>query len=92
MATNDTLSGWVVSFMVNARDGDIVKMRYVSSGFWAGQAVGRIALIYPTTKMGPRLALLVYSTISIGLLAIVQFVPDLVGNALAFGLIGFFLG
>jgi len=78
--------------MTSIRQGDGVKMRYVLSGFWAGQTIGRIILAYPTPRIGAKYSLSTYIIICLGLLAVVQFVPSIPGDAVAVALTGVFLG
>ena len=51
-----SISGWIVSFLINYRNGDPAHVGYVSAGFWAGITVGRFVLSYPARRLGERLA------------------------------------
>lgn len=45
-----TISGWIVTFMTERHGGPY--SGYISSGFWGGSTVGRLALIPLTKKVG----------------------------------------
>lgn len=62
-----TASGWVVEYLVNVRDGDIVAMGYVPAGFSGGALLGRLLLPEPTRRFGERLMVSIYCIICIGL-------------------------
>lgn len=87
-----SISGWVISFLINARGGDPSSVGYVSAGFWAGITIGRFLL----SDLAPRIgeSLFVYS-LTLGALAfqiLVWFVPNIVGNAVAVAIVGLMLG
>ncbi|KAM0350123.1 hypothetical protein ACHAPU_003286 [Fusarium lateritium] len=87
-----SISGWVISFLINDRDGDPSSVGYVTAGFWAGITIGRFVLSAPAQRIGERR--LVYG-LTIGALAfefLVWFVPNIVGNAIAVSIVGLLLG
>ncbi|KAF4962921.1 hypothetical protein FSARC_9034 [Fusarium sarcochroum] len=87
-----SISGWVISFLINARDGDPSSVGYVTAGFWAGITIGRFLLSAPAQRIGEKR--LVYGLI-LGALAfelLVWFVPNIVGNAIAVSIVGLLLG
>jgi fucose permease len=67
-------------------------MRYVLAGFLGGQVAGRLVLAHATSRAGERIALSIYGAIAIGLLAVVQFVDNIPGNAVAITFVGIFFG
>lgn len=85
-------SGWVISFLINYRDGDPAKIGYVTAGFWGGITVGRFVLTHVAHRVGERLSvfLLVISSICVQLL--VWLVPNIIGDAVAVALLGLLLG
>lgn len=85
-----TLGGWNVTYLQQMRGAD-ASAGYVSAGFFGGLALGRIVLIWPTILLGPRLSMLLYCIICIGLQCAVWFGPSLIGNAIAESFVGFFL-
>jgi hypothetical protein len=34
-----SISGWIISYLINYRDGDPAKVGYVTAGFWVSRAV-----------------------------------------------------
>ncbi|KAF8877278.1 major facilitator superfamily domain-containing protein [Infundibulicybe gibba] len=86
-----TVGGWAVTFLVNVRGGG-PSAGYVSSGFFGGLMVGRIALLRLNKKIGERRAIYLYSFLAIGLELVVWLVPSLVGDAVAVSIVGMLLG
>ncbi|KIJ67634.1 hypothetical protein HYDPIDRAFT_127803 [Hydnomerulius pinastri MD-312] len=86
-----TLGGWIVTFMTDVRGGGS-SAGYVSSGFWGGLMVGRIALLWFNKKLGEHRAILLYAFLCIGFQLIVWLVPSLVAGAVAVSVVGVFLG
>ncbi|KAG8216750.1 hypothetical protein J3R82DRAFT_6965 [Butyriboletus roseoflavus] len=95
-----TLRGWIVTYIIDLRNGGS-SSGYISTGFWAGLTIGRVALIKVNNLIGERHAFLVYTLLAIAishsipiprLEFIVWFVPSLIGNAIAVACIGFLLG
>lgn len=62
------------------------------SGFWAGQAAGRMALGFVTERFGERISIVVYLVASIALQLVFWLVPNLIVSAVAASLVGFFIG
>ncbi|KAJ7772039.1 MFS general substrate transporter, partial [Mycena maculata] len=85
-----TIGGWIVTFIIDVKGGG-PSSGYISSGFFGGMMVGRLALLWLNKKIGERVVYL-YAALAIGLEFIVWFVPSLIGGALAVSLIGVFLG
>ncbi|KAF7559648.1 hypothetical protein G7046_g4506 [Stylonectria norvegica] len=87
-----SISGWVISFLINARGGDPSSVGYVSAGFWGGITLGRFLLSGPAARIGEKV--FVYGLI-LGALAfqiLVWWVPNIVGNAVAVSIVGLLLG
>ncbi|KAF4339451.1 bypass of stop codon 6 [Fusarium beomiforme] len=87
-----SISGWVISFLINDRDGDPSSVGYATAGFWAGITIGRFLLSAPAQRIGEKT--LVYGLI-IGALAfqlLVWLVPNIVGNTIAVSVVGLLLG
>lgn len=87
-----SISGWVISFLINARHGDPSSVGYVSAGFWAGITLGRFLLSVPAQKIGEKVFVygLVAGAIAFELL--VWLVPNIVGDAVALAIVGLLLG
>ncbi|KIY67456.1 MFS general substrate transporter [Cylindrobasidium torrendii FP15055 ss-10] len=86
-----TIGGWTVTYIINERGGGKAS-GYISSGFFGGLTLGRVALLWVNKKVGERRVLFIYSILAIGLEIIVWRVPHLVGDAVAVSFVGFFLG
>ncbi|UKZ54158.1 hypothetical protein TrVGV298_007964 [Trichoderma virens] len=87
-----SISGWVISFLINSRGGDPSSVGYVSAGFWAGITIGRFFLSGPAQRFGEKV--FVYGLVA-GALAfqiLVWFVPNVVGDAVAVSIVGLLLG
>ncbi|KAM0487229.1 hypothetical protein ACHAPX_000499 [Trichoderma viride] len=87
-----SISGWVISFLINSRGGDPSSVGYVSAGFWAGITLGRFFLTAPAQRIGEKAFVygLVVGAIAFQLL--VWFVPNVVGDAVAVSIVGLLLG
>ncbi|KAH6614144.1 major facilitator superfamily domain-containing protein [Boeremia exigua] len=86
------LSGWIISFLINYRDGDPAKVGYVTAGFWAGITLGRFVLTHAAPRIGERnyVVGLTLGTMVLQLLA--WLTPNVIGNAVAVSLLGLLLG
>ncbi|KAF4451987.1 hypothetical protein F53441_5125 [Fusarium austroafricanum] len=87
-----SISGWVISFLINDRDGNPSSVGYATAGFWAGITIGRFLLSVPAQRIGEKK--LVYG-LTIGALAfqfLVWLVPNIVGNTIAVAIVGLLLG
>jgi fucose permease len=87
-----SISGWIVSYLINYRDGDPAHVGYVSSGFWAGITLGRFLLTYPARRIGEKLAVLILTVGAIAFQLLAWFLPNIVGQAVAVAIIGLILG
>lgn len=86
-----TIGGWATSFILDERGGNS-NSGYVSVGYFGGLTLGRVVLIPLTDWMGKYNSLYVYTTIAIALEIVIWFTHSIVGNAVCFALVGFFLG
>ncbi|KFA71285.1 hypothetical protein S40288_06725 [Stachybotrys chartarum IBT 40288] len=87
-----SISGWVISFLITARDGDPAAVGYVTAGFWAGITIGRFVLSGPAQRIGEKK--FVYG-LTVGALIfqlLVWLVPNIVTNAVAVSIVGLMLG
>ncbi|KAM0753735.1 MFS general substrate transporter [Meredithblackwellia eburnea MCA 4105] len=90
--TGDTLSAWMVSFMIEKRQAREADSRYQLSGLWGGIALGRIALAYLGRKMGEKTFSILMLFAASACLSIVWAVRNVPVDALALVGAGFFLG
>ncbi|KAJ7485280.1 major facilitator superfamily domain-containing protein [Mycena latifolia] len=86
-----TIGGWITTYIIDVRGGG-PSSGYISSGFFGGMMVGRLALLWLNKKIGEHRVLYLYAFIAIGLEFVVWFVPSLIGGAVAVSLIGVVLG
>jgi len=86
-----TIGGWITTYIIDVRGGG-PSAGYISSGFFGGMMVGRLALLWLNKKIGEHRVLYLYAALAISLECVVWFVPSLIGGAVAVSLIGVFLG
>ncbi|KAF8187037.1 major facilitator superfamily domain-containing protein [Mycena galopus ATCC 62051] len=86
-----TIGGWITTYIIDVRGGG-PSSGYISSGFFGGIMVGRLALLWLNKKIGEQRVLYLYAVLAIGLELVVWLVPSLIGGAVAVSLIGVFLG
>ncbi|KAI0631197.1 MFS general substrate transporter [Trametes polyzona] len=95
-----TIGGWIVTYVINERHGG-PNSGYISSGFFGGLTVGRVALLWlnkkatdpsVTLQIGEWRVIFLYVLICIGLELVVWLVPDLLSGAICVSFVGFFLG
>ncbi|KAL2808255.1 major facilitator superfamily domain-containing protein [Aspergillus granulosus] len=87
-----TAGGWIVEYLVDVRNGDLDKMGYVPAGFYGGGFLGRLLLAEPTHRFGERRMIFVYIVLCLALELIFWLVPDIITEAVAISLLGFFSG
>ncbi|KAK1959774.1 major facilitator superfamily transporter [Colletotrichum sublineola] len=92
VGTESTVSGWVVAFMLRVRHTSTYASSICSSGFWAGMAVGRLALGFVTDKLGARRAVILYLLLTPVFVVLFTLVRVLWVSVLAMSLVGFFMG
>ncbi|OCH86755.1 MFS general substrate transporter [Obba rivulosa] len=86
-----TIGGWIVTFLIDVRHGG-PSAGYISSGFFGGLTLGRIALLWLNKKVGERRIIFLYALLAIGLELVIWLVPSLVGGAIAVSFVGVLLG
>ena len=86
------ISGWMISFLINYRDGDPAEVGYVTAGFWAGITLGRFLLVQPATKIGEKIAVYAFTIGAAAFQLLVWLVPNIIGNAVSVSLVGLLLG
>ncbi|KAI9741443.1 MAG: hypothetical protein M1818_004249 [Claussenomyces sp. TS43310] len=87
-----SISGWVISFLIQTRKGDPSSVGYVTSGFWGGITVGRFVLSAPAHKIGEQWSVYALVVGAIAFQLLVWFVPNVIGDAVAVSLVGLLLG
>ncbi|KIY70470.1 MFS general substrate transporter [Cylindrobasidium torrendii FP15055 ss-10] len=91
IGTTATLGGWIVTF-INDERGGRNSGGYISSGFYGGITVGRLALIWVSRKIGEQRVVFLYLFLAIGLQITIWLVPSIIQNAVAISLVGVLLG
>ncbi|KAF1951530.1 MFS general substrate transporter [Byssothecium circinans] len=87
-----TAGGWVVEYLVSARNGRLPDVGYVPAGLWGGVFLGRVLLAEPTHRFGERRMMMIYCSLILALQLVFWLVPNLVGSAMAISFLGFFYG
>ncbi|KIM86804.1 hypothetical protein PILCRDRAFT_64900 [Piloderma croceum F 1598] len=91
VGTEVTIGGWIVTFIIRERGGGN-SAGYISSGFFGGMTLGRVALMWFNRKIGVRNVIFLYAILAIGLEITVWVVPSMIENAVAVAIIGLFMG
>ncbi|CAI4218442.1 unnamed protein product [Parascedosporium putredinis] len=86
------LGGWIVTFMIQVRNGQAFASGMTATGFWLGITVGRAILGFVTPLFGVKLAMTIYIAITMGLELLFWLVPNFYVSAVAVSFQGFFLG
>lgn len=92
LGTGITAGGWIVEYLVSARNGKLPDVGYVPSGFWGGIFLGRVLLAEPTHRFGERRMSFGYCCMILVFHLIFWLVPSLVSSAVSICLLGFFYG
>lgn len=87
-----SISGWVISFLIARRDGNIGSIGYVTAGFWGGITVGRFLLSPLGYRLGERWAVVLFTVGSAVFQVITWQVPNVIGDAVAVSVLGLLLG
>ncbi|KAJ6102566.1 hypothetical protein N7486_004993 [Penicillium sp. IBT 16267x] len=87
-----SISGWVVSFLINYRHGDPSRVGYVSSGFWAGITAGRFLLTHPAAKMGEKVTVLGMVVGAVIFQVMTWLIPNVIAEAVTVAILGVLLG
>lgn len=87
-----SLSGWVVTFMIQHRNARPFPSAMTATGFWLGITAGRLVLGFVTERLGERWTTIGYLAIGMGLELIFWLVPKFIVSAVFVALLGFFLG
>lgn len=92
VGTESAISGWVVSFMTRSREASPYLASISSSGFWAGMAIGRLALGFLTDRVGLKLATTIYLLCAVLLEVLFALIKTPVVSIVCMALLGFFMG
>lgn len=92
-ASSDTLSAWIVSFLVKKRGSPEAASRYQLAGLWGGIALGRVVLAFVLgSRLGERSFAITMLASACVFLSVIWAVKSYIANAIAVVLVGFFFG
>lgn len=92
LGTAITASGWVVEYLVEARNGRLPEVGYMPAALAGGIFLGRILLVEPTYRFGERRMTLAYCVIMLALELVFWLVPNFISSAVTLCFLGFFSG
>ncbi|KAF7784749.1 hypothetical protein Agabi119p4_914 [Agaricus bisporus var. burnettii] len=90
-----TTQAFIVSYLLKTRNANPNTVGYVSSGFWAGISIGRIAWGYYMSRFSfTQRKWLIHASITLGLVLelLIWFVNSNIGDAFSTGIIGLVFG
>ncbi|TBU33086.1 MFS general substrate transporter [Dichomitus squalens] len=88
VGAEESIGGWIVSYILEVRNGSPEGASWVASCFYLGIALGRIILPPLNILMGERLAVIIYLSFAIGLECLAWFLPFLASTAVCTALVG----
>lgn len=92
LGTGITASGWVVEYLIEARNGKLPEVGYIPAALAGGIFLGRIVLAEPTYRYGERRMTLAYCVIMLALQLIFWLVPNFISSTVSLCFLGFFFG
>lgn len=87
-----SISGWVISFLINYRGGDPYQVGNVTAGFWGGITLGRFLLAQPAKRIGEKVSVFGLVVGAAAFQLLVWLVPNVIGDAVAVSVVGLLLG
>lgn len=87
-----TAGGWVVEYLIEARNGHLPDVGYVPAGLWGGVFIGRVVLAEPTYRFGEHRMTTIYCVLILALQLVFWLVPNLISSAVSISILGFFYG
>jgi len=85
----ESIGGWIVSFMLKVRHGSAGGAAWVASGFYLGIAIGRLTLPLLNIVVGERRIVFMYILVACGLQAASWAAKSFAATAIATALVGF---
>lgn len=92
LGTGIISGGWVVEYLVQARNGHLPDVGYVPAGLWGGIFLGRVLLAEPTHHIGERRMTMFYCFTILALQLVFWLVPNLVSSVVSISILAFFYG
>ncbi|KAL5088250.1 hypothetical protein Trisim1_006702 [Trichoderma cf. simile WF8] len=87
-----TIGGWLLTFMMNVRNGSPTASSLATSGFWIGLTAGRFGLGWITGYVGEKVMVTIYLLSAIGLELGVWFGKEFAVSAVMAALVGVSIG
>ncbi|KAF5604368.1 hypothetical protein FPCIR_914 [Fusarium pseudocircinatum] len=87
-----SISGWVISFLIDARGGSPKSIGYVTAGFWGGITIGRFALSGLGQRWGEKRFVYGFTVIAFVFQLLIWLVPNIIGSSIATAIVGLVLG
>lgn len=88
-----SLGGWIVTYILENKQGKALSAGYVASGYWFGLTLGRILLTRPMHKwLGARRAIIILACATIALLVLVWVIPHAIAAGVFVSSAGVFIG
>jgi fucose permease len=87
-----TASGWVVEYLIQARNGRLPDVGYVPAALSGGIFLGRVLLAEPTYRFGERRMTMGYCVLILIFQLVFWLVPNLISSAVTLVFLGFFYG
>ncbi|KAI0686005.1 MFS general substrate transporter [Cytidiella melzeri] len=88
VGAEESLGGWIVSYIIEVRKGDPEGASWVASGMYLGLAIGRILLPPLNMLLGERNAVFIYVAFAIVLECLAWLIPSFSSTAICTALIG----
>ncbi|KAI0092704.1 MFS general substrate transporter [Irpex rosettiformis] len=88
VGAEESIGGWIVSYLIEVRHGDPQGASWVASGMYLGLAVGRIVLPPVNMLLGERNSVFIYVALAIMLQCLAWRVPTFNSTAICTALIG----
>lgn len=86
------ISGWVISYLIHYREGEPSQVGNVTAGFWGGITLGRFILVPLAQRIGLKTSSVCLIIGAALCQSLVWAVPNIITNAVAESIVGFFLG
>lgn len=87
-----SISGWVISFLIAARNGNPTAVGNVTSGFWGGITLGRFALSPVGARVGEKRFIYFLTAGAAVFQLLVWLLPNIIGEAVSLAVVGLLLG
>ncbi|KAF2628337.1 MFS general substrate transporter [Macroventuria anomochaeta] len=92
LGTGVTASGWVVEYLIEARNGRLPEVGYMPAALAGGIFLGRLILAEPTYRFGERRMTLAYCIVLLALQLVFWLVTNFVSSTVSLCFFGFFFG